>query len=283
MSIPDAWPRGVDQILRTRSGGGALVRYKILGPLRLVHDDGQLYISARKIEILLAALLIRSEKVVTVHELFTEIWGQQLPRRSTAALYVYVSQLRKLLSRLGGSHSAIVTKSPGYLLHLNGDELDLHVFQRRVQQARAYAAAERHGDAVAAFEGALDLWEGPALGDLRDGPVISGFATWLEEARLECTEAMIESYLASGRHRQVVGRLYDLTAAQPLREAFYRQLMIALYRSERQADALKVYHTARSWLNDELGLEPGRALRNLQRAMLSGDSDLDVQPYPMTS
>jgi DNA-binding SARP family transcriptional activator len=212
---------------------------------------------------------------VTVTELFTEIWGEDLPRQATAALYVYVSQLRKLLRQPAGAASTIVTRSPGYLLHLGSDEIDLHLFQTRVQHARTFAATGRHAEAAAAFDSALDLWEGPAFGDLREGPIVSGFATWLEEARLEATEAMIESNLAIGRHRQVVGRLFDLTARYPLREAFYRQLMIALYRSERQADALRVYHLARASLNDELGLEPCRPLQDLQRAMLAGDRQLD--------
>jgi SARP family transcriptional regulator, regulator of embCAB operon len=259
------------------------VRYKILGPLRLTGAEGPLHVSARKIEILLTVLLIRSERVVTVSELFAEIWVDELPRQATAALYVYVSQLRKLLSRLPGSDSEIVTRSPGYVLRLGSDEIDLHLFQRHVTQGRAYAAANRHPEAAASFESALELWDGPALGDLREGPIINGFATLLDEARSECTEAMIESNLAIGQHRQLVGRLFDLTARYPLREAFYRQLMIALYRSERQADALKIYHSARASLNVELGLEPGRALQDLQRAMLAGDGQLDHYTYRLTS
>jgi len=246
-------------------------------------DDRQLYISARKIEILLAVLLVRAERVVTVNELFTEIWGQHLPRRATAALYVYVSQLRKLLRRHSAPDDQIVTRSPGYLLRLGPDELDLHLFQRRVQQGRAYVTAGRHEEAAGSFESALELWEGAPLGDLRDGPIVSGFATWLEEARLECTELMIESTLAAGRDRRVVGHLFDLIAKYPLREAFYRQLMIALYRSERQADALGIYQLARSTLHTELGLEPGSPLKDLQRAMLVGEVHLDQHCYLFTS
>jgi DNA-binding SARP family transcriptional activator len=259
-----------------------LVKFKILGPLRVVHDQGQLFISARKIEILLAVLLVRSEQVVTAHQLFPEIWGDDPPRRATAALYVYVSQLRKLLGQLGPSDSTIVTRSPGYVLRKGSAELDLDGFEQRVELGRASAAAERHAEAATYFESALDLWDGSALGDLRDGPILSGFATWLEEARLECTEMMIDSSLVAGRHRQLVGRLYDLTARYPLREAFYRQLMLALYRSERKADALDIYQSARRSLNTELGLEPGRPLQDLQRAVLVGDDQLELPSYRLT-
>jgi DNA-binding SARP family transcriptional activator len=247
------------------------VRYRILGPLQLEHGDGNsLYISARKVEILLAVLLVRSGKLVTIDEISTEIWGRELPRRATAALYVYVSQLRKVLAQGGGS-STIVTRAPGYLLRRGSDELDLDLFQSRVAQGRDLAATQRHNEAAGMFESALDMWAGPPLGDLRDGPILTGYAASLDEARLECTELMIESNLALGRHRQFVGRLYDLTAAYPFREAFHRQLMLALYRSERQADALRVYQSARESLKAELGVEPGRRLQDLQQAVLSGD------------
>src|SRR6185503_18952705 len=120
------------------------------------------------------------------------------------------------------------------------------------------------------------LWRGPALGDLRAGPIVEGFVTWLAEARLECLEMLADSHLELGRHRELVGRLYSLTAEHPLREAFYRQLMLALYRSERQADALKVYQMARKTLNEELGLEPCRSVQDLQRAILTADDQLDL-------
>jgi DNA-binding SARP family transcriptional activator len=116
------------------------------------------------------------------------------------------------------------------------------------------------------------------LGDLRNGPIVDGFVTWMMESRMECLEMLADAHLRVGRHRELVGRLYSLTAENPLREAFYRQLMLALYRSERQADALKVYQSARATLNDELGLEPCKALRDLHQAILAEDYDqLDLR------
>jgi DNA-binding SARP family transcriptional activator len=245
------------------------MRFDILGPIRISGDDGTLTVKATKMEVLLATLLIRSGQVVSLDQLITEIWNEAPPRRATEALYVYISQWRKLLDRPG----TIVTKAPGYLVATEPGELDLEVFQRHVHLGRAAAREHRHHDTVTEFTQALELWRGPALIDLRNGPIVSGFVTWLEEMRLECAERLIQAGLELGHHRELISRLYTLIAEHPLHEEFYRQLMLALYRSERRGDALQVYHSARQVLQKELGLEPGRALRTLQRRILVADLD----------
>ncbi|MFI6024484.1 AfsR/SARP family transcriptional regulator [Amycolatopsis magusensis] len=247
------------------------MRYEILGRLRVVDDEGSTSLTARKMETLLAVLLGRADQVVTTDQLIAEIWGDRPPQRVNAALHVYISQLRKFLDRPGRSASPIVTRQQGYLLHLGEDTLDVNDFQRLVNRGREAAQRGRHEEAVAHFEGALSLWRGRALNDVQDGPILYWYVTWLEEARLECVEMLNDAYLVLSRHREVVGRLYVLTGEHPLRESFYRQLMLALFRSERQADALKVYQHARERLNAELGLEPCRPLRELQGAILRGD------------
>jgi DNA-binding SARP family transcriptional activator len=252
------------------------MRYEVLGPLRVTDERGSSYISARKIEALLAVLVIRSGRLVPADQLIAEIWDDQPPRRATAGLHVYISQLRKFLDRPGRSESSIVTRPPGYTLHIGIDELDLHTFQHLAKLGRDAAQDGRHEEAVQYLESALALWRGPALADVPRGPIIDGFVTWLDEERVDCVEQVIEAHLELGRHRQIVGRLYSLVVENPLREAFYRQLMLALYRSERQGDALKVYQGARHTLNRELGLEPCRALQSLQRAILTADHRLDV-------
>jgi DNA-binding SARP family transcriptional activator len=251
------------------------MRYEILGPLRVADGDRTLSINARNLEVLLATLLIKVRHVVSLDQLIAEIWCDGPPRRATAALYVYVSQLRKLLDCGDGAPSTIVTRSPGYLMSVPGTELDLEIFQRLVQQGRVAARQGRHEDAAAAFSGALDLWRGPALIDMRTGPIIAGFVASMEEARLECAEKMVASGLEAGHHRELIPRLFTLVAEHPLHEAFYRQLMLALYRSERRGDALQVYRSARTVLHDELGLEPGRALRDLHHRILTLDDQLD--------
>jgi SARP family transcriptional regulator, regulator of embCAB operon len=253
------------------------LRYELLGPLRVVDGDRVSSISAQKIEMLFAVLLVRAEQVVTADQLISEIWRQKPPRRATTGLHVYISQLRKFLDR-PGRESPVITRSPGYLLRVRGDELDLRDFQRLVGEGRAFAKSQQHEEAIERFDSALRLWRGPAFGALWACPIVNGCATWLNEARVECIEMQIDAGLVLGQHRELVGRLHALIEEHPLREAFYRQLMLALYRSERAADALKVYQSARRTLRDELGLEPCRPLRNLQRAVLQGDDRLDLVP-----
>jgi DNA-binding SARP family transcriptional activator len=250
------------------------MRYEILGPLRVTDEHGASFINARKIEILLAVLLARADEVVPTGALMTEIWGEGAPRRAVAGLHVFVSQLRKFLGRPGRPSSPVITRPPGYLLSLDADEFDAHLYLKQMEAGRAHAAAARHEQAADCLGSALALWRGPVLNGFCPGPILEGFVSWLTEARLDCTELLVDSQLALGRHRELVGRLYSLTAEHPLRESFYRQLMLALYRSDRQADALKVYQAARRTLNEELGLEPCRALQEVQRAVLRADDHL---------
>ncbi|WP_322767898.1 AfsR/SARP family transcriptional regulator [Frankia sp. Cr1] len=247
------------------------MRYEILGPLRVVGGGGISFISAPKIEILLAALVIRADHVVGTDQLIDEIWGDRAPRRATAGLHVYISELRKFLSRLDHPNNRIVTRQPGYLLNLGSDDMDVQLFLDRVAVGRKQARERCHEEASDRFESALALWRGPALGGLGAGSMIEAFVSSVSESRMECTELLVDSQLQLGRHREVVGRLFSLVTEFPLRETFYRQLMLALYRSERRADALKVYESARRTLHDELGLEPCRALQDIQRAILAGD------------
>ncbi|GAA3012273.1 hypothetical protein GCM10010519_48820 [Streptomyces lactacystinicus] len=222
-------------------------------------------------EILFAALLARAEQSVGIDELITELWGERPPLRATSALYVYVSQLRKFLIRAGCTGSVIETQHSGYMLHLGPHGLDVEAFLWLAQNGRQHVDREEHEQAVAEFKRALGMWHGPALGNLRDGPIVNGFATWIQEHRLECIEIMMQSNLALGRHREIIGQLYSLTVDQPFRETFYRQLMIALYRSERRADALNVYRAARETLRRDLGIDPGSALRTLHQEILTAD------------
>ncbi|TCO62332.1 DNA-binding SARP family transcriptional activator [Actinocrispum wychmicini] len=241
----------------------------------MVNGDDVLSIGARKVETVLATLLVRANQVVTNDQLIGELWGERPPRRALAALHVYVSQLRKFLGVGRRGESPIVTRSPGYLIRVVGDDLDLDVFRRLVLMGREHMRAKRYEEASATFAEALDLWRGPALGDLREGSIVQGFATWLEELRLECVEMLVEADFMLGRHRELVSFLYTLVSEHPLHEAFYRQLMLALYRSDRQGDALQVYRVAREKLTAELGIEPCRALRDLHRAILQADDRLD--------
>jgi DNA-binding SARP family transcriptional activator len=252
------------------------VRYEILGPLRVVDEEGGTFVRARKTEVLLTTLLVRADQIVPADALITEIWGGNVPRRATDALYVHVSQLRKLLRRSRRPGGPIVTQPPGYLLSLDRDEFDLHIFLEKLDRGRVHARNRCHQPASRCFESALAMWRGPGPGAVCNGPILDGFMTWLAETRLECIEMFLDSQLNLGRHLEMISRLYALTAEYPLREAFYRQLMMALYQSDRQADALNVYQTARNTLNGQLGLEPCRALQDLQRYILRPENHVGV-------
>jgi DNA-binding SARP family transcriptional activator len=251
------------------------LRYEVLGPVSIIRNQTRFFISARKIETLLAVLLVRANQVLSINQLMTEIWEGVPPRRANAGLHVYVSQLRKLLHEPEQAASPVITQPPGYLLHVEPGQLDLHVFEAAVSRGRALLEKLRYGEASELFEHALGLWRGPVFEEYSCGPILRGFNTWLTETRLECVEMLIEAQLALGRHRQLVGRLYSLVAEFPLREAFRRQLMLALYRTKRPVDALKVYETTRLMLREDLGLEPSLTLRELQLAILRGDVCLD--------
>lgn len=251
------------------------MRFEILGSLRVVSQGRVVTISARKMEIVLATLLIRTGQIVSVDQLIEEVWGQNPPRRATATLYVYISQLRKSLCSTHGEALGLETRTPGYLLTVDEDALDLHRFQQLVNDGRMHSRAGRYDQARRFFEPALDLWRGPVLADLRDGPIINGFATWLDEVRLEVIEMLNDANLELGRHRELVSTLYTLVREYPFHEAFYRQLMIALCRSERRVDALRVFQNARTLLNQELGIEPGPRLQSVQQEILSASDCLD--------
>jgi SARP family transcriptional regulator, regulator of embCAB operon len=258
------------------------MEYRILGPIRVLDEGRETYLNARKVQALLAALVIRVDQIVSVDQLITEIWHEDPPRRANASLHVYVSQVRKFLARPGSGGSGLVTRVPGYQLSLGENTLDVHEFQQRMTSGRNHLLMGRLDQADRELSAALGLWRGRALGELSgDGPIIQGFAAWAEEARLECLELQMETRLAMGQHRQLVGPLFQLISEIPMRETFYRQLMLALYQADRQADALRVYQSARITLNDELGVEPCQALRDLQHAILVGDvrSDRELTDF----
>ncbi|MEO3809847.1 AfsR/SARP family transcriptional regulator [Sphaerisporangium sp. B11E5] len=226
-------------------------------------------------EMTLATLLVRAERVTTKEQIVTELWGDHPPRCASAAMHVYISQLRKFLAA-AGDRSAIVTKAHGYVLRLKGAGYDVAEFQRAVEHGRALLPAGRYAEALAEFDKGLALMRGPVLEDRAEGPVLSAFAAWAEAERLDCLEFSIEARNALGRHREVIGPLNTLIAQYPLRESLYRHLMLALYRSERQADALEVYRSAHRVLNAELGVQPCPSLRRLHHAILTSDQLLDL-------
>jgi predicted ATPase/DNA-binding SARP family transcriptional activator len=246
-------------------------QFGLLGPLTVSIDGEPVSLGGQKRRALLAALLLEANRVVSRDRLIDALWGEEPPDTARNTLQVYVSQLRKLLPE-----GLLETTAQGYRLGVDPSAIDVFEFIRLSQAGRS---ALTIGDAAGAAETlreALELWRGAALADLAWEPFAQAEVVRLEELRLAASEDRIDAELALGRHGQLVGELERLVAEHPLRERLRGQLMLALYRSGRQADALAVYQRARRTLVDELGIEPGESLRKLERAILAQDAALNV-------
>ena len=245
------------------------MEFRILGPLE-VYDGGRpIALGGAKQRSLLAMLLLNANRVVSVERLLEALWGEQQPASGAKALHVYVSQLRKALA-----DHRVVTQSPGYVLSVDPGELDEMKFE--ALRAQAESADPREGAEL--LREALSLWRGAPLADLAYEEFARSEIARLEELHAGTIERRIDLEIGLGRHGELVGELEGLVAAHPLRERLRAQLMLVLYRSGRQAEALDAYQEARRALVDELGIEPGRELRELHNAILRQDPSLDVAP-----
>ena len=245
------------------------MEFRLLGPLEVLERDRVLMVGGGKQRALLAVLLLHANEVVSTDRLLDDLWGSSPPATAAKSIQLYVSRLRKEIP-----DGRLVTRPPGYVLRVGREELDLEVFERLRREARGVppeAAAEKLREALA-------LWRGPPLADLAYEPFAQVEIARLEELRLAALEERIDADLAAGRHADLVGELRARIAEHPLRERLRAQLMLALYRSARQAEALEAYQCARRELLDELGLEPCEALKRLERAILEQDPALDVEP-----
>jgi DNA-binding SARP family transcriptional activator len=243
------------------------LQFRVLGPLEVLDNGRVVPVSGSRQRGLLAMLLLNAGRVVSSDRLLDELWGDAPPQSGVTALQVRISQLRK---SLGGD--AIRTRGPGYSIELASDEFDLHVFERLVERA----AGEAPEAASATLRDALGLWRGPPLADFAYEAFAQPAIGRLEELRLAAVEKRVDADLAVGRHAELVPELELLIAEHPLRERFRAQLMLAFYRSARQADALELFQHTRRTLVEEVGLEPGPALRDLERAILRQDHTLNL-------
>ena len=232
-------------------------------------------VRAGKLAALLAVLLLRRNEVVPSDRLVEDLWGGEAPTTALKTLQLYVSQLRKLLPA-----ETLVTRAPGYVLNVGPDEVDADEFEELLASGRQALEAEEPERAAATLRRALALWRGAPLADFTYDEFARGEIERLEELRLEALEERIDADLARGRHADVVGELEALTRAHPLRERLCAQLMRALYRCGRQADALAVFRDARRRLDDQLGIEPGPELRELEGAILRQDESLGAPARP---
>ena len=260
------------------------MQFRILGPLEVLDDHGRpLVLGGPKQRALLAVLLLHAGEVVSAERLIDELWGENPPDTARSVLQVYVANLRKVLEPARPKRTAtalLVSQPPGYRLDLGVHTFDLDRFEQLVAEGRASLAAARAAETANLLREALALWRGPALADVVLLGRGQGAVAQLEERRLAMLEQRIEADLALGRHLELVGELEALVIAHPLREHLRGQLMIALYRCGRQAEALGVYRQTRETLAEELGIDPSPALQELERAILAQDPDL-APPSPM--
>jgi DNA-binding SARP family transcriptional activator/tetratricopeptide (TPR) repeat protein len=255
------------------------MEFGMLGSLQVLADDGNepVVVSAARLRALLAVLLWRANQPVPIDELSELVWDGAPPGDPAGAARVLVMRLRRALGPQVGAR--IMTRAPGYMIELSGDELDASRFEKLVQDVGAASGVGRWADAAQTAAQALGLWRGTPLADISSQALRDRWVPHLEQLRVQALEWRIEADLHEGRQGQLISELRDLTGRHPLREPFHAQLMLALARAGRRAEALEAYRQARRLLVDELGIEPGPNLRHLHERVLSGDADM-VTPSP---
>ncbi|WP_030410747.1 AfsR/SARP family transcriptional regulator [Streptomyces sp. NRRL S-1448] len=252
--------------------GVAAAPFRVLGPLEVSGELGAVSVAPGRQEIVLGALVLELNRVVETTRLVDVLWAHDPPKTARAQVQICISRLRKALSD-GGVDATIETRAGGYVLRAPEDATDVGTFRRLVTEAHALARDGLKMPAVDALRSAISLWRGRCLAGV-PSEVLAGTAAQWDERRLEAVETCMRLLLELGRHEHLVGELMQLVASHPLRERLRGHLMVALYRSGRQAEALEAYHQGRAILSEELGLDPGRELRDLAQAILTDDADL---------
>ena len=251
-----------------------LIEFRILGPLEVIADGEIVPLGGAKQRALLALLLLRPNEAVSVGRIVDELWGERAPPTAAKNVQVYVSHLRKALG-----DGVVVTQTPGYVLKVTDGAIDA----QQAERALALAAGKPPAERAAVLNAALGLWRGVPLADLVDVPFAQAEVARLDELRLQLVKRRTDAELELGRHEAVVVELERLVALYPFDEGLRVQLMLALYRSGRQTDALAVYRDARRALTTELGLEPGEDLRLLEQRILAHDPSLRPPAAPIAT
>lgn len=260
------------------TGVGSGVEVRLLGPIEACRDGESLPLGGGLQQTLLAVLALRPGEVVSSDRLIDELWGERPPETAATSLHGLVSQLRKAIEPDRGQPTVLVTRAPGYVLEIEPDAIDAVRFERLLAAGAAALERGEPRESRRLLEEALALWRGAALASVADQPFARSEAHRLDELRLHAQEERIEAELALGRAAAVVPALEALIEREPLRERPRGQLMRALYADGRQAEALQVYRAARRTLHDELGIEPGPELRELERQILAQDPSLASPP-----
>jgi DNA-binding SARP family transcriptional activator len=248
--------------------------FRILGPLEVVVNGMPIELAAGKERALLSRLVADANRVVSADQLLDDLWEGNPPDAAATSLRVHVSRVRKALAG-AGADALIVTRAPGYVLETDQGGIDAARFEALVDQAKGGLVDSAPAEASATLRDALALWRGPALAEVAAAPNVGPEAQRLEELRLTALEDRIEADLRCGHHAALIGELQALVQAHPLRERVWGQLMLALYRTGRQAEALRAFQDLRAALADEVGLDPSPTLARLESAILTQDPSLD--------
>jgi DNA-binding SARP family transcriptional activator len=254
--------------------------FRILGPLEVYDGDRQIPLGGSRQRALLALLLLHRNEVVSSDRLIDELWGADAERDASKALQVAISRLRRALRGGGRDDDVLLTRSPGYELRVAPGALDLERFERLSADGRAALEAGDAGTATARLRESLALWRGPPLADVAYESFAQAEIQRLEELRMRALEDRLGADLELGRHEELIAELQGLVASHPLRERLRARLVLALYRAGRQADALEAYRDCRRTLVEQLGIEPGRELHELEEAILRQDPGLDRRRAP---
>lgn len=260
------------------------MQFGVLGPLAVKGGSTNSEPSAPKERQALALLMINANRTVPVQGMIDELWDYRPPARAVAAVHTYIKQLRSLLrerppDRAGPpAPERLVTRGRGYRLNAGTGEFDVDVFNAEVKSARCALARGDHARAAARFRAALGIWRGRVLVDVTRGPLLGATADELDATRLSVISERIDADLRLGHHHRLIAELTALTRQNPANEDFAAHLMIALYRSGRQADALEVFHRLRRALNEAFSAVPSPRVRELNSAMLAADPRLEWTP-----
>jgi DNA-binding SARP family transcriptional activator len=270
---------GFDRSPNPSGGGGDAVQYRILGSLEAASDGRSVALGPPKQRAVLALLVLHAGEIVPVDRLIELAWGERSPRTAAHSIQIYVSELRKVLEHDGGP-PAIVTRSPGYELRADPDEIDARLFERLVARGARDLETGDPAAAASVTQEALDLWRGAPLSDFAYEEFAQEEIRRLEALRVDALEQLASADLALGREQVALASIEAAIRADPLRERARELQLLALYRSGRQAEALRGYQAFCALLADELGLGPGPGLRRLQERVLVHDPTLGPEPVP---
>jgi YVTN family beta-propeller protein len=257
--------------------GGGDLRFRVLGPVEVANGRQNLPLGGPKQRALLADLILNAGSIVSTAQLIDDLWGTSSPPTASHTVETYIARLRRIL-RDGSASGILLTRPPGYVLDVDPRHVDAFRFEELLKDGTAAAERDDHQQASALLRAALALWRGQAFADVADAPFARGAARRLDDQHLLALERRIDSDLMLGRAQDLVPELETLVTGHQYHEPFYRQLMLALYRSGRQSEGLAAFRRARNLLAGELGIEPGLDLQRMEQAILRQDPELEQPP-----